>query len=76
MGKEALMKYKEDQLQKNRNEFLTAIDAVGPKVEDVNNYFKGTLTPRAIKSRAQRYGFSIVDGNFVDVKALMEQSHT
>lgn len=77
MGREALMKYKEEEKEKNRNEFITAIDAVGPKVEDVIKYFGAAgLSPRAIKLRATRYGFSILNGEFIDVHAIADQSHT
>lgn len=75
LGREAVMKYKADEKERNRNEFITAIDAVGPEVDAVCGYFSGELTPQAVKMRAKRYGFVAINGRFYDVQSLVGVTH-
>jgi hypothetical protein len=69
-GREKMLQRKDEEKERNKAEFEQALDAVGTKVDDVIAYYDGSLKPRAIKSRAQRYGYSIVNGHFVDTHTL------
>lgn len=63
-GKEALMKYKADEKARNRDQFITAIDATGGDLSAMLNYYNGELSERAMKKRAQNYGIIYKDGRF------------
>jgi hypothetical protein len=69
-GTESMVQRKEEEKKKNKDDFEKAIESVGNKVDDIITYYSGVLSPDAIKARARRYGYSIVNGRFIEKRTL------
>jgi len=69
-GRESMVQRKEEEKKKNKDDFEKAIETVGNKVDDIITYYSGVLSPDAIKARARRYGYSIVNGRFIEKRTL------